>query len=120
MAFDLTSVYSILSSIFRIPTEWFGFPAFITNIVVPFILMTYAFYKLLEKIHIFGYHSGIYTVLAVVFSLFLIPIGPLFAVLAAGFIAMFVLESWKSRIIFVVILLVFYLFVIPFLSTLRF
>lgn len=120
MAFDLTSVYSILSSIFRIPTEWFGFPAILTNIIIPFILMTYALYKFLEKIHIFGYHTGIYAVLAVVFSLFLIPAGPLIAVIAAAFLAMFGFETWPSRIIFVAILFIVYFFAIPFLSALRF
>lgn len=120
MAYDFSSVTSILSSIFQIPSAWFGFPAFITNIIIPFILMSYAFYKLLEKLHIFGYHTGIYAVLAVILSLFLIPVGPLFAVIAAGFIAVFAFQTWKSRIVFFAILFAVYLLVIPYLSTLRF
>jgi hypothetical protein len=120
MAYDLTSVYSLLSSILSIPSAWFGFPAFITNIIIPFILMSYALYKLLERIHIFGYHTGIYAVLAVVISLFMLPAGPLIAIIAAAFLAMFGFQTWPSRIIFVVILAVIYLFAIPYLSTLRF
>jgi hypothetical protein len=120
MAMDISSVFSLLSSIFRIPSAWFGFPAFITNILIPFILMTYAFYKLLQKLHIFGYHTGIYMILAVIMGLVLLPVGPLAAIAAAGFIGMFALTTWKSRILFIVILIVVYLFVLPFLATIRF
>ncbi len=120
MAYDFSSVFSILSSIFQIPAAWFGFPTFITNIIIPFILMTYALYKFLEKIHIFGYHTGIYAVLAVVISMFMLPAGPLIAIVAAAFLAMFGFQTWPSRIIFVAILFVVYFFAIPYLSTLRF
>jgi hypothetical protein len=118
MAYDFSSVLSFLSSIFRIPTEWLGFPAFLTNLIIPFILMAYAFYSLFLRIRIFGYHTGIYVVLSAIFALVLLPVGPLFAIIAAGFIAMVGMQSWKSRIIFVVILAVIYLVAIPFLATL--
>jgi len=115
-----TQIYSILSSIFRIPSEWLGFPAFITHIIIPFILMSYAFYKLLEKLRIFGYHTGIYTILAIVFALVLLPFGPFVAVGAAGFIGVVALTTWTSRIIFVALLIIFYFVVLPYLSTINF
>jgi len=115
-----TQIYSILSSIFRIPSEWLGFPAVLTYLIVPFIIMAYAFYKLLEKLRIFGYHTGIYTVLAVVFALILLPFGPLVAVGAAGFIGVVALTSWTSRIIFVAILIIFYFIALPYLASINF
>jgi type IV secretory pathway VirB2 component (pilin) len=118
MTYDFSSVLSFLSSTFRIPTEWLGFPAFLTNLIIPFILMAYAFYNFFLRIRIFGYHTGIYVVLSSIFALVLLPVGPLFAIIAAGFIAMFGMTSWKSRIIFFVILAAVYLFIIPFLASL--
>jgi len=114
-----SQILSFLSNIFRIPEEWLGIPLFITNILIPVILMSYALYNLFQKVRIFGYHTGIYAVLSVVISLFLIPIGPLIAIVAAGFIGMFALTTWTSRIIFVVILIMLYLIVIPYVSTIR-
>ena len=117
---DAFDFQSILSFIFRVPESWLTFPIIVTNIIVPFIIVTYAFYKLLEKLRIFGYHSGIYAVLAVVFALILIPFGPLVAVAAAGFIGVVALTTWTSRLIFVGLLAVFYFLVLPYLTSLHF
>lgn len=120
MVYDLSSVYSLLSSIFRIPSTWFAFPAILTNLIIPFILVTYGFYQLFLRLHIFGYSTGIYLVLSAVFAFVLIPFGPLAAIAAAGFTAVVGLQGWKSRIVFVVILIFVYFIVIPYLSTIRF
>lgn len=120
MAYDFSSVLSVITSTLRIPTEWFSFPAILTNLIIPFILVAFAFYKLLEKIKIFREHGTIDLILAIVFALVLIPIGPLAAIAAAGFIGVVGLQSWKSRIIFVLILIFAYFVAIPFLSTIRF
>ena len=115
-----TQIFSVLSNIFRIPAEWLGFPAILTNIIVPFILMTYAFYKLLEKLRIFGYHTTIYVALAIVFALILLPFGPFVAIAAAGFIGIVALTTWPSRILFVAILIIFYFIVLPYLASINF
>jgi hypothetical protein len=115
-----TQIFSFFSNIFKVPEAWLGFPAFITNIIIPVVLMSYALYHLFQKIRIFGYHTGVYAVLSVIISLFLIPLGPLVAIVAAGFIGMFALTTWTSRIIFIAILIALYFIVIPYLSTIRF
>jgi len=120
MADVLNPIISILSGIFRIPQEWLGFPAVLTYLIVPFIIMAYAFYKLLEKLRIFGYHTEIYVILAIVFSLILLPFGPFVAVGAAGFIGIVALTTWPSRIIFVAILIIFYFIVLPYLASINF
>lgn len=120
MANGLDSIISIISSIFSIPQAWLGFPAFITNIIIPVVLMSYALYHLFQKVRIFGYHTGIYAVLSVIISLFLIPVGPLVAIIAAAFIGMFAFTTWTSRIIFLAILIALYFIAIPYLSSIRF
>jgi len=115
-----TQILSFLGNLFRIPSSWLTFPAIISNLIIPFILTSYAFYKLLEKIRIFGYNTGIYMIIAVIFALILLPFGPLVAIAAAGFIGIVALTSWTSRIIFVALLIIFYFVVLPYLSTINF
>jgi chromate transport protein ChrA len=119
MAYDASSVYSLLSSIFRIPSEWLQFPLILTNVIAPVILLAFAFYKLLEKLRIFREHSTIDAILSILVALVLIPIGPVAAIAAAGFIGMFGLRSWPHRIVFVLILVVFYFIAMPYLSSIK-
>ena len=120
MANDFSSVVSTISSIFKISPSWLTFPAIITNVIVPFILMAYAFYKLLGKLKIFRGHATVDAVLAVIFAFVLLPVGPVAAIGAAGFIGMFGLDNWKSRILFILILAAFYFVALPYLSSIKF
>ncbi|HLC39694.1 MAG TPA: hypothetical protein VJJ76_02325 [archaeon] len=120
MANEFEQIISAISGIFRIPEAWLGFPAFFTHLLIPFILVSYAFYKLLQKLKIFGYHTGIYTVLSFIFAFVLLPIGPVVAIAAAGFIGVFGMETWRSRIIFIAILIAAYFLIYSVLPTIKF
>ena len=114
------TIVGFVRQIFFFPESWLTWPNILPYVIVPVFLNWFAFYKILERIGIFGYRKGINGVLAFTISFCLIPIAPITLFFSIATIAFIGLRGWKARIIFFAILIAFYVFVLPYLSTIKF
>ena len=99
----------IISTWLRIPSYWLNWPDIISYIIIPFILIWFAFYKLLEKIHIFERNGFLNKIMATVFAFVCLQFGSIASMGAAAFIGIISLNTWKSRILFFALIAIFYI-----------
>ncbi|HKZ45444.1 MAG TPA: hypothetical protein VJ343_01945 [archaeon] len=115
----IDAIINFIHSIFFFPKDWLAWPTILSAVILPVVLLWYAFYKILERLGIFRYKRGINAVIAGVISFLMIPIAPVTLFFSVGAIALIGLRSWKSRIAFIAVFLIFYFLVMPFLSTIQ-
>jgi hypothetical protein len=67
-------IQEFLSTFFMVPAEWFAGPQFITNLVLPYLLLAFCFYTLLsQKVRLFKGSAAVNLVLSLLLAFFSIP-----------------------------------------------
>jgi len=116
--YDISNdIISFLSDTFRIPESSLQWPYVIPDLIVPLILLWYAFYKILERIGIFRYQQGINAIIAIVIAFPLLAIIPeatfIFFLFSIGTIILLGIRSLRYKILFILLILIYFLFLVP-------
>lgn len=102
-----------LAKILSIPIGWLEMPSLLTNIVLPLIFNTWAFYSFFNKLRIFGERGIVNILLASILSLLSIQLGEISLIITIPAIMLFGMESWSSRVILLFVLIFLFFFIIP-------
>lgn len=111
---DIDVIYEIARWL-RIPPNWLAWPDVIFWLIIPFILLWYAFTCLLDKIGVFKRATHVNKFIALGFAFFALPLGSISVVASIFIICWTKIGGWKGVIIGLVAGLILYFIVLPLL-----
>jgi len=114
---EFYQIQQILSDTLGMPESYFEFPGVILNVIVPFALMWYVFYSLLQKVMpLRRASSKVYVVVALLPALVGMRVGRVAIWPLLFAIPLFKLSGWKARIVAWVVITVAFFIVTPYLT----